>query len=217
VETEPSYGTTRERSASVSYSEIERAALDHLAQGQRPSVKTIRETLKRGSDTTIASALKRFWRDLGVRAQGDPAALTRLPSEISEAVENIWQRALTLAAESAKSDGNAARERLDRMRIENDVREQSLALREKEYETQARERERALTDSRDHLLSTLRMLEADRESLRARERRIKDLETQIEGYREQLALLVARQNRKASMKTKSKRKLSRRYASRLAP
>jgi hypothetical protein len=34
----------------------------------------------------------------GIRASGDPAALTRLPSEIVEAVEAIWQRSLALAA-----------------------------------------------------------------------------------------------------------------------
>jgi len=62
---------------------------------------------------------------------GDPAALTRFPSEIVETVEAIWQRALSVAAQAAKHDDNAVRER-------------------------------ALADSRDHLLSTLRMLESDR-------------------------------------------------------
>ena len=56
----------------------------------------------------------------------------------------------------------------------------------------ARERERALADSRDHLLSTLRMLESDRVSLRAREARIAELEAQVEDYRQQLARLIAR-------------------------
>jgi hypothetical protein len=104
--------------------DVERAALDILATGRRPSVETVREALGRGSPATIATCLKRFWRDLGIRAQGDPAALTRIPSEIIEAVEKIWQRSLALSAQGAKHDDNAARER-----------------------------ERALADSRDHLLS----------------------------------------------------------------
>lgn len=186
------YGASRERGANVSYADVERAALDILATERRPSVETVRERLGRGSAATIASNLRRFWRDLGIRAQGDPAALTRLPSEIIELVEALWQRSLALAAQSAKSDHNAARERLEQLRIENEVRAQSFDLRERAYETAARERERALTDSRDHLLSTLRMLESDRVTLRAREARIAELEAQLEEQRQQLARLIAR-------------------------
>ena len=192
MENAPAYGATRERSANVSYADVERAALDILATERRPSVETVREALGRGSPATIATCLKRFWRDLGIRASGDPAALTRLPSEIVEAVEAIWQRSLALAAQAAKHDDNAARERLEQIRIENEVRAQSFELREREFETAARERERALADSRDHLLSTLRMLESDRATLRAREARIGTLEAQLEDYRRQLATVIAR-------------------------
>jgi hypothetical protein len=99
---------------------------------------------------------------------------------------------LALAAQNAKHDDNAARERLEQIRIENEVRAQSFELREKEFETSARERERALADSRDHLLATLRMLESDRATLRAREARIVALEAQVEDYRRQLATVIAR-------------------------
>lgn len=192
MEDPPDYGSGRERGANVSYADVERAALDILATGRRPAVETVREALGRGSPATIATSLKRFWRDLGIRAQGDPAALTRLPSEIVEAVEAIWQRSLAFAAQSAKHDDNAARERLEQIRIENEVRAQSFELREREFETAARERERALADSRDHLLSTLRMLESDRATLRAREARIGALEAQVEDYRRQLATVIER-------------------------
>jgi hypothetical protein len=72
------------------------------------------------------------------------------------------------------------------------VHEQSLRSREKEYEDQARARERALADGRDHLLSTIRMLEIDRQALRARDQRIADLERQLEDHRQQLSTLVTR-------------------------
>jgi hypothetical protein len=188
----PAYGTTRERGANVCYADVERAALDILSSERRPSVEMVRELLGRGSPATIATCLKRFWRDLGIRAQGDPAALTRLPSEIVEAVEAIWQKSLALAAQTAKHDDNAARERLEQIRIENEVRAQSFEMRERAYETAARERERALADSRDHLLSTLRMLEADRATLRSREARIAELETEVEASRLHLARIIAR-------------------------
>src|SRR5476649_2058350 len=98
MEGTPAYGSTRERGANVSYADVERSALDILATERRPSVETVRELLGRGSAATIAPFLRRFWRDLGVRAKGDPAALTRLPAEIIEAVEALWQRSLALAA-----------------------------------------------------------------------------------------------------------------------
>jgi hypothetical protein len=211
MEDSPAYGATRERSANVSYADVERAALDILATGRRPSVETVRELLGRGSPATIATCLKRFWRDLGIRASGDPAALTRLPGEIVEAVEAIWQRALAFAAQAAKNEDNAARQRLEQIRIENEVRAQSYDLREREFETTARERERALADSRDHLLSTLRMLEVDRATLRAREERIATLEAQIEDYRRQLGTVieraVARNRRLAARKPSPARSL----------
>ena len=76
MENTPAYGATRERGANVSYADVERAALDVLATGRRPSVETVREALGRGSPATIATCLKRFWRDLGIRAVADLAAKT---------------------------------------------------------------------------------------------------------------------------------------------
>jgi len=176
----------------VSYGDVEGAAFEILASGRRPSVETIRKQLSRGSPATIATCLKRFWKTLGTRAEGNPAALARMPSEIAELADGIWQRALSLAGQAAKHDDNAARERLEQIRIENELRAQSFVLREKEFEVAARARERALADSRDHLLSTMRMLESDRQALRAKDVRILDLEAQVEDYRRQLATVIAR-------------------------
>ena len=72
------------------------------------------------------------------------------------------------------------------------MRAQSFEMRERAYESAARERERALADSRDHLISTLRMLESDRVTLKVRETRIAELESQAEDYRRQLALVITR-------------------------
>ncbi len=134
--------------------------------------------------------LRGFWVTFGARAQGDPVALTRMPSDIAELADSMWQRALELASQSAKSDHNAARERLERVRTENELHEQSFTQREKEYETAARERERALADTRDQLISTLRLLDSNRLTLRARDARIANLEAQLEDCRRQLAAII---------------------------
>jgi hypothetical protein len=183
------YGEGRLRT-NVSYGEVERAAITILKSERRPTVETVRESLGRGSPDTIGNALKRFWRDLGVRIEGDPAALTRMPAEIADLADGLWQRALKLAGEAAKQNDNAARERLAQIQVENELRAQSFALREAEWDTAARVRERALADSREHLLLLTKTLGRDQATLRARDSRIADLESQIEDYRRQIATLI---------------------------
>lgn len=186
------YGTTRERQAKVSYLEIERTALDVLAEGQRPSVEILRKRLGRGSPATIATALKRFWRDLGVRAAGDPASLSRMPAEIADLADGLWQKALTLASQTAKQDDNGARERLQQLQLENEVRAQSFAAREKELDITARSREQALAEARAQITLLMKELAIDRETMRAQVARIIALSTQVEECRQQLNSVVTR-------------------------
>jgi len=175
----------------VAYADVERAAIAILKSERRPTVETVRAALGRGSNHTIGEALRRFWRDLGARAEGDPAALSRMPPDIAEFADGLWQRALKLAGEAARHDDNAARERLDQIQLENEIKKLSFELREKEMDTQARERERALADSRDHLLLLSKTLARDQALLSVRDTRIAELETQVEQYRRQLAALIA--------------------------
>jgi hypothetical protein len=184
------YGEGRVR-LNVSYGEVERAAIAILKSERRPTVETVREALGRGSPDTISGALKRFWRDLGARIEGDPAALTRLPAEIADIADGMWQRALKLASEAAKNEDNAAREHLARIEVENEIRAHSLVLREREIDALARERERALADSRAHEQLLIKTLGRDQATLRACQARVAELETQVGQYRQQIATLIA--------------------------
>jgi hypothetical protein len=190
--TEPArpYGEGRIRS-NVSYADVERAAIAILKSERRPTVETIREALGGGSPDTIGGGLRRFWRDLGARIDGDPAALTRMPADIAELADGMWQRALKLAGEAATQDDNAARERLRQLEIENDIKQRSFDLREREIDTQARERERALADARDHLLSLSKALAREQATNQAHDRRIAELEAEVTQYRLQIGVLVA--------------------------
>jgi hypothetical protein len=184
------YGEGRIRS-NVSYADVERAAIAILKSERRPTVETIREALGGGSPDTIGDALRRFWRDLGARIEGDPAALTRMPAEIAEIADGMWQRALKLSSEAATHDDNAARERLRQLEVENEIKQRSFELREREIDTQARERERALADARDHLLSLSKALSREQTTNQARAQRIADLEQEVAQYREQIGALIA--------------------------
>jgi hypothetical protein len=184
------YGEGRIRS-NVSYADVERAAIAILKSERRPTVETIREALGGGSPDTIGDALRRFWRDLGARIDGDPAALSRMPAEIADIADGMWQRALKLSSEAATHDDNAARERLRQLEVENDIKQRSFELREREIDAQARERERALADARDHLLSLSKALSREQATNQAHERRIADLETEVAQYRQQIGTLIA--------------------------
>ena len=184
------YGEGRIRH-NVSYADVERAAIAMLKSERRPTVETIREALGGGSPDTLGNALRRFWRDLGARIDGDPAALTRMPAEIAALADGMWQRALKLAGEAATHHDNAARERLRQLEVENDIKQRSFELREREIDTQARERERALADARDHLLSLSKALSREQATNQAQERRIADLEAEVAQYRNQIGTLIA--------------------------
>jgi hypothetical protein len=186
------YGTTRERGATVSYADVERAARGLMAAGERPTVNAVLKALGRGSPNHITSCMQRFWKDQSALNTGDPVALTRVPPEFAESARALWEQALRLSQQTAQHDDNAARARLDALRRETDIRARSQELREKEWEIAARVRERALSDAREHVNVLMQELVLNRAELRARDSRIADLETQLEQHRRQLATVIAR-------------------------
>ena len=168
-ETPAAYGTTRDRGATVSYAEIERAARSLMAAGERPTVEAVRKTLGRGSPNHIASCMQTFWKNQAALNSGDPIALTRLPPELADAAVAQWEQALRLAQQTAQVEDSAARAHLEQLRRDTDLRAHSVELREKEWDLAARVRERALADAREHVNLLMKELATDRAELRARE------------------------------------------------
>jgi hypothetical protein len=187
-----SYGTSRERAASVSLAEIETAARKLMAAGEYPSVHAVRVELGRGSTTTISDAMRRFWKNQAALNAGNPVALTRLPPEFADAAVELWEQALRLSLQTAKTDDNAARSNLEELRRDTDTRARSLELREKEWDMAARVRERALVDTREQVNVLLKELSNATAEIRARDTRIADLESQLEDHRRQLVTVISR-------------------------
>lgn len=192
MEADSVYGTTRERGRTVSYGEIERAARQQMAQGERPTVDGVRKILGRGSPNHIATSMHRFWKDQAALNAGDPVALTRLPPELAESAQALWEQALRLSQQTAVHDDNAARSKLDELRRDTDARAKSLEVREKEWDMAARVRERALTDTRGQVNVLLTELATANAGLRANNAQIAGLESQIKDYRRRLATVIAR-------------------------
>lgn len=186
-----SYGTSRERTASVSFTEIETAARKLMAAGEYPSIHAVRVELGRGSTTTISDAMRRFWKDQAALNAGNPVALTRLPPEFADAAVELWEQALRLSLQTAKADDTAAHARVQELKRDSDARARSLELREKEWDMSARVRERALVDTREQVNLLLKELGNATAELRARDSRIADLDSQLESHRRQLATVIA--------------------------
>jgi chromosome segregation ATPase len=114
-----------------------------------------------------------------------------------------WEKALSLAQQTAQVDDSAARAHLEQLRRETTQHVRAMELREKDWDLAARVRERALVEARDQVNVLLKELAADRAELRSRNARIADLETQIEAYRQQLARVLGRAvARNRALKTK---------------
>ena len=186
------YGTTRKRAASVSFADIEEAARKLMAAGGYPSVAAVRKELKRGSTTTIAEAMRRFWKDQAALNAGNPVSLTRLPPEFADAAVDLWEQALRLSQQTTKFDDNAARAHLEQLRRDTDFRVQSVELREKQWDMAARVRERALAEAREQVGVLVGELAVMRAELRSRDLQNVDLETQIDDLRQQLATVIAK-------------------------
>ena len=212
------YGTTRHRAASISFADIEIAARQLMLAGTYPSVGAVHRTLRRGSTTTIADAMRRFWKDQAALNAGNPVALTRLPPEFADAAVALWEQALRLSQQTALVEDNAARANLEQLRRDTDQRIHSIKLREREWDLAARVRERALTDAREQVNLLLKELAADRAELRTREARILDLESQLEEHRRQLATVItsAIAKNRALTARKSRRTLEARPESRVS-
>jgi hypothetical protein len=187
-----SYGTSRDRAASVSFTEIEAAARKLMTAGDYPSVHAVRVEIGRGSTTTISDAMRRFWKDQAALNAGNPVALTRVPPEFADAAVELWEQALRLSLQTAKSDDTAAHAELEDLKRDTDARARSIELREKEWDMAARVRERALSDTRDQVNLLLKELGNATAQIKARDARVADLETQLETHRHHLATVISR-------------------------
>jgi hypothetical protein len=204
----PAYGTTRNRRATVTYREFERAATTLLAAGEKPGLENVREALGGGSPETIRQMLRRYWSDLAAQVRSPAQALQRLPTEVADLAEELWQRSLGLAAQKAAHDDNAALERLEQLKRENEIRSHALGVKERTLREQEGSREKTLKELQEHVATLVSIVSRNSETISALQAGKADAESQAEMYRQQLAQVIARavvRNQKAGTRpTKGK-------------
>jgi hypothetical protein len=195
----PDYGTSRNRRPSVSYSEFERAADALLAGGGKPGLDNLRKSIG-GSPETLRQMLRRYWADLAALKRSPAQALMRLPSEVADLADELWQRSLALAAQSASQDDNAARVRLEQVKRENELRSHTLAVKERTLSEQEATREKVLIELREQVATLLAVVNRNTETLAALQLSKAAAEATAEEYRQRLARVLARaveRNKKA--------------------
>jgi hypothetical protein len=186
----PAYGVTRSRRASLSYSEFERCANSLLAAGDKPGLENIRKSMG-GSPQTIRQMLKRYWAELARRVQSPEEALMRLPTEVADLAEELWQRALAVSTQSAAQGQNVARERLEQMRRDNEVRTHAVSVREQVLRDLEQEHRRTITELREQVATLLTIVKRNTTTSEALQAAKTRAEEQTQEYRDQLGKLLA--------------------------
>ena len=202
----PAYGTTRHRRPTVSFAEFERAATSLLAAGAKPGLDNIRKAIG-GSPETIRQMLRRYWSELAAQVRSPAESLMRLPSEIADLADEIWQRALGLAAQSASHDDNAARERLEQVKRENDLQSHALAMKERTLNEREEQRDKAMAELQEQVATLLSIVRRNTETIATLQIGKADAQTTAENYRQRLAHIIARavlKNQKATTPTPPK-------------
>ncbi|MDX1506627.1 MAG: DNA-binding protein [Woeseiaceae bacterium] len=177
------------------------AADQLLAEGIKPSVKLIRERLGRGSDTTIASALKEWWQELAERLfeqQGRP----EVPEPLWEAVNSLWSAALEAAGKTFDAERESVEMARDKALEERDA---ALLARDQVRREAADVAERltaaetSTTESRQHLAAEMARVEELRRELKVAEQALTDANSryakQLDEIRGQLELAEHRYER----------------------
>lgn len=184
------YGTTRSRRPSVSYAQFERTADELLAAGGKPGLENVRKAIG-GSPETIRQMLRRYWIDLAAQKRSPAEALKRLPSEIADLADELWQRSLALSAQTATHDDSAARERLEQVKRENELRSHALAVKERTLREREDSRERTMTELQEQVATLLAIISRNTETITALQAEKANAQARAENYRRQLAKLIA--------------------------
>jgi chromosome segregation ATPase len=187
----PEYGTTRNRRPSLSYAQFERAADTLLAAGEKPGLENVRQAIG-GSPETIRQMLRRYWTELAALKRSPAEALMRLPSEIADLADELWQRSLTLAAQTATHDDNAARERLEQVKRENEIRSHALTVKERTLREREESRDKTMKELQDQVATLLSIVKRNTETIAALQTAKQEAEGQANDYRERLSQVVTR-------------------------
>lgn len=162
-----------------------------LAAGDKPGLENVRKAIG-GSPETIRQMLRRYWTEVAALKRSPAEALKRLPSEIADLADELWQRSLALAAQTATHEDNAARERLDQVKRENELRSHALAVKERTLREREDLRDKTMKELQEQVATLLTIVSRNTETIAALQAGKAEAETIAADYRQRLTQVIAR-------------------------
>lgn len=138
-------------SRGVQQHQVDGAADELLAQGQRPTIEKVRLHLGHGSPNTIAPMLEIWFAGLGKRVRGLAGTQgwgDQLPDWLLQAAEALWTKAQSEASAQADTALQAERQTLTQREAELNEQTQALAQREAVMQARLHAQEQALGEAR---------------------------------------------------------------------
>ena len=129
-----------------------------------------------------------------------------MPEGVLHVAEALWLQALDQGRQRARLELISSKRAADEEQRNLAVRSHVLTLREAELDERVRSRERALEESREQLLQLMSAVQRDQATIRARDRRIAALETDVANYRNQLKSVLARAVEKSRLLAEGKKR-----------
>lgn len=164
--------------AKLDYQQVRQAALSLTAAGTTPTLQSMRDHLDYRGDTQALAALLQDWQQ-DLRDAPEAALPDQVPSEISQALAQVWQ-----LAKSSAGNGYAELRRQADTEIANATAHRVEALAGlKREQVRSDELETSLAASRDHAAALERKLAAYEERLGANDCRQTELLEQAETMR----------------------------------
>lgn len=158
---------------------MERAADALLRAGERPTVEKIRASLGGGSPNTVNPLLDAWWKRLAGRLDAGPAALHRLPASVAHITESLWLQALDEGRRRAALELQSETRGASQLKDTYEVRSHVLSLREGEWESRLKDRERTLDDLQSQLRTLGILLQKEQRTREAQTSRIAELESEL--------------------------------------
>jgi chromosome segregation ATPase len=165
--------------------------LQESADPEKPGLENVRAAIG-GSPETIRQMLRRYWTELATLKRSPAESLMRLPSEIADLADELWQRSLSLAAQTATKDDNAARKRLEQVKRENEFRSHALSVRERTLREREEGSDKAMQELQEQVATLLSIVKRNTETIAALQAAKQEAEDQASTYRERLRQVVTR-------------------------
>ena len=179
----------------ITYEQVQSAANSLWKQGLSPSIQKIRETLGTGSNSTIATHLKRWQQE---RTDNSTSVLpSSIPEKVIEAVEAFWEIAFGQAESNFDSYRMEMLETVARAEQQRDRASAELALINDEAKSLRQKLTRAQSKSRElekHLLVEEERVAAVELRHNATKERLTRAHETIEQLREEIKIQTSQHN-----------------------